>query len=129
MIFGYWYSANVHRQPLSPFAQLLDKPRFQARSLTRKTVIGGHGVVILPGNAPVNTEDGQETRKIAVGGLTYQVVAGVDTTIDGVPAEEYTPIEDSVEQPEQSMSAGKAAAIAFAEAAERIQREREQVEG
>lgn len=86
-------------------------------------------MVILPGNAPVKTEDGQETRKIAVGGSTYQVVAGVDTTIDGVPVEEYTPVEDSVEQPEQPMSAGKAAAIAFAEAAERIQREAEQVEG
>jgi len=85
-------------------------------------------VVILPGSAPVTTEDGQETRRIAVGESTYQVVAGVDTTIDGVPVEEYTPVEgvDGVKQPEQPMSAGHAAAIAFAEAAERIQREREQ---
>jgi hypothetical protein len=72
--------------------------------------------------------DGQKTTKIRIGGSSYQVVAGVDTVIDGVPVEEYTPIDqgDTLDEPTRPISAGKAAAIAFAEAAERIQPSREQ---
>lgn len=83
--------------------------------------------MILPGNAPVEV-DGQETTKIRVGGSTYQVVAGVDTEIDGVPVEEYVPVDggEEVEEPSGPMSAGQAAAVAFAEAAKKIQQEREQ---
>lgn len=82
--------------------------------------------MILPGNAPVEVE-GQETTKIRVGGSTYQVVAGDDTKIDGVPVEEYVPVdgEEGAEGPSGPMSAGQAAAVAFAEAAEKIEQERE----
>jgi hypothetical protein len=61
-----------------------------------------------------------------VGGSSYQVVAGVDTTIDGVPVEEYTPVdgEDGLEEQPEQVSPGKAAAIAFAEVAERIRQQR-----
>jgi hypothetical protein len=102
-----------------PDAQL---PRRQPNA--RRTVIGGHGVVIMPGSAPVQV-DGQETTRITVGGSSYQVAAGVDTVIDGVPVEEYTPVGggSEVDEPAEIVSAGKAAAIMFAEAAERIQRE------
>jgi hypothetical protein len=82
---------------------------------------------LLPGYAPIQV-DGQETRRIMVGGSSYQVVAGVDTTIDGVPVGQYTPVDGGageVDAPDQ-VSPGKAAAIAFAEAAERIQNQRAQ---
>jgi hypothetical protein len=81
----------------------------------------------MPGSTPVQV-DGQETTRITVGGSSYQVAAGVDTVIDGVPVEEYTPVDEGseVDEPAEIVSAGKAAAVAFAEAAERIQREMEQ---
>lgn len=67
--------------------------------------------------------DGQESRTITVGGSGYQVVAGVDTTIDGVPVEDYIPagVGGVLESPSQPTSPGQAAAVAFAEAAKRIQ--------
>lgn len=82
---------------------------------------------MLPGSAPAKV-DGQETTKIRIGGSSYQVAAGVDTVIDGVPIEEYTPNDDgnASDEPTRPMTTGKAAAIAFAEAAERIQQGREE---
>ncbi|KAK4148977.1 hypothetical protein C8A00DRAFT_38443 [Chaetomidium leptoderma] len=109
--------------PRSPFPHAKPTYRFQPRSEARRTVVGGHGVVILPGSGPIEV-DGQETTKITVGGSTYQVVAGVDTVIDGVPVEDYIPVEGGeggvVDGPSEQVSPGKAAAVAFAEAAERI---------
>ncbi len=56
-----------------------------------------------------------------VDGSIYQVVAGVDTTIDGVPVKEYPSAEGKEGLGELPMSEGQAAAIAFAKTAERIQ--------
>ena len=97
------------------------------RSNVRRKTVGGHGVAILPGSASVEV-DGQETTRISVGGSSYQVVAGVDTVIDGVPVEDYIPSDegDTLNGPPRPISAGKAAAIAFAEAAKIIQQGREQ---
>lgn len=127
---GNFLANHCHQQSSvnhSPPASLRATDSLDAQVLkrgphARRTIVGGHGVVILSGSAPVNVE-GQETTKIRVGGASYQVVAGVDTVIDGVPVEEYTPIDegDTSSEPPRPISAGKAAAIAFAEAAERIQ--------
>ncbi|KAL2169467.1 hypothetical protein VTG60DRAFT_6011 [Thermothelomyces hinnuleus] len=57
----------------------------------RRTVVGGHGVVILPGDAPPEAErDG--TARVRIGGASYRVASGVNTVIDGVPIEDYTPV-------------------------------------
>jgi hypothetical protein len=89
-----------------------------------RTVIGGHGLVILPGSTPIETpeEGGQESRVISVGGSTYRVVAGIDTTVDGIPIEDIESVEVGNEDGSstEEMSAGKKAAVAFAETAERI---------
>lgn len=70
--------------------------------------------------------DGQESRTINVGGSDYQVVAGVDTTINGVPVEEYPRTETEngggLGDPEV-LGPGKAAALEFAKTAEKIQAE------
>ncbi|KAK4246593.1 hypothetical protein C7999DRAFT_33025 [Corynascus novoguineensis] len=95
--------------------------------IARRTVIGGHGVVMLPGKAPIET-DGQDSAIVKIGSSNYRVVAGIDTVIDGVPVKDYTPVDgdNDVDEPAEPVSAGQAAAIAFAEAAERLQKEREQ---
>ncbi len=95
----------------------------QHRSSAGRIVIGGHGVVMLPDSPAVKVEDGQESRRIVVGGSAYRVIAGVDTTIDGVPVGEYASDESGQGLGDPELSAGQAAAIAFAKAAERLQRE------
>ncbi|KAH6615821.1 hypothetical protein B0J18DRAFT_493652 [Chaetomium sp. MPI-SDFR-AT-0129] len=91
---------------------------------TRRTTIGGHGVVILPGGAPAEVNGGEPTTKISIGGSTYQVAPGVDTVIDGVPVEEYTPGDDDDGGVrgigEEEVSEGKKKAMEFAEKAGRI---------
>lgn len=79
--------------------------------------------MLLPDSPAVKVEDGQESRRIVVGGSAYRVVAGVDTTINGVPVAEYTSDETEQGLGEPELSAGQAAAVAFAQAAERLQRE------
>ncbi|KAL2193875.1 hypothetical protein P885DRAFT_63650 [Corynascus similis CBS 632.67] len=95
--------------------------------IARRTVIGGHGVVILPGKAPIET-DGQDSAIVKIGSSNYRVVAGVDTVIDGVPVRDYTPVagDGEVDEPAEPVIVGQAAAIAFAEAAERLQTQRDQ---
>lgn len=80
-------------------------------------------MVILPGSAPAEVNEG-ETTKISIGGSTYQIAPGVDTVIDGVPVEEYTPpVDDGGGQVgigEEPVSEGKMRAVEFAERAGRI---------
>ena len=101
-------------------------PQTPSPPTNKRTVIGGHGLVILPGSTPVDApkEGGQESRVISVGGSTYRVVAGIDTTVDGIPIEDIESVEvgneDGSGSGTEEMSAGKKAAVAFAETAERI---------
>ncbi|KAK3385448.1 hypothetical protein B0H63DRAFT_543781 [Podospora didyma] len=60
-----------------------------------------------------------DVRLITVGGTTFQVLSGIDLTINGEPADGE--LDDSggamVEVPQTPLSPGKAAAMAFAKAA------------
>lgn len=106
-------TASVSASPRNPVAN------------TKRTVIAGHGVVLLPGNAPYEAGKGgeqQEARVIPIVGGTYRVVGtGDDLTVDGVPVEEVdsVPVEEG-DGASGPVSPGKAAAIAFAEKAEEI---------
>ena len=106
-------------------ASVSASPRNPAAKNTKRTVIAGHGVVLLPGNAPYEAGEGgeqQEARVIPIVGGTYRVVGtGDDLTVDGVPIEEVdsVPVEEG-DGALGPMRPGKAAAIAFAEKAEEI---------
>ncbi|KAK3898464.1 hypothetical protein C8A05DRAFT_37936, partial [Staphylotrichum tortipilum] len=62
----------------------------------KRTVLSGHGILLLPATAQVQLptdpadEDVPEVAQISVNGKTYQVVGGIDATIDGIPLSEYS---------------------------------------
>ncbi|KAK0712804.1 hypothetical protein B0T26DRAFT_715309, partial [Lasiosphaeria miniovina] len=95
-----------------------------------RTVIGGHGVVVIPNNGQGIEQAGGEVRIVDIGGATVQVIAGADVTVNGEPilADVDDENRDSgpgvmVDAPNQPLSAGQAAAIAFAMAAEELKAE------
>ncbi|KAK3939217.1 hypothetical protein QBC46DRAFT_388483 [Diplogelasinospora grovesii] len=99
----------------------------QAGTADGELVLEGHGLVVIPvgANGERAQTDGADLRVINVGGTIIQV-SGSDVTVNGSPIEEAEEGDALLRGPNtnQPISAGQAAAMAFAQIAAELQKEK-----